>query len=217
MLAGGGPLGLCHGFGLPGGCRARQQAEEALEALREDIDAMQQQRTRLQSERAQAEALRYSVDYLMSLRVAGTRPGEVGPEDAIGHETGDWELTASWLRGEAKTVLRVAKLRGVGRPAKGTPEWEPLSPEASEWAGDLARRLDLRVLVTGPDWRDVRLCGSIPAWWDQQGNQQHGGTATKDGTTQSNSVSPSRDGWHSHSESSIRSIRARSRIRTATG
>ena len=106
----------------------------------------------LQSAKEKSEAVRYSIDYLMSLQVSGPMPDDVDMSD---HDeiAGDWTLTRFWLKGEALKVLRAA--------AAGEKVGD-IDPAAQAWVFELANRFDLRVIINGPSFKDWTLDGAVP-------------------------------------------------------
>ena len=129
---------------------------------------------RLQATKAKSERLRYSIEWLQSTTdesgpfldyLYGAVVGEDIPlpkdVDGDGHPASDWTQVKSWLRSEARDVIRRSTAPGWGRGKAEKDKPRELHPAAQAWVKELAARLDLRVTVSEMDVSCLYVIGTV--------------------------------------------------------
>lgn len=155
------------------GSLSEDEVKEQLARYAAKLEDAEARLDRLQATKAKSERLRFSIEWLQSTeesgpfldRLFGAVVGEdiPLPKDVAGdnHPASDWTQVKSWLRAEARDVIRRSTGPGWGRGKADKDKPRELHPAAQAWVKELATRLDLRVTVSEMDVSCLYVIGTV--------------------------------------------------------
>ena len=155
------------------GSLSEDEVKEQLARYATKLEEAEARLDRLQATKAKSERLRFSIEWLQSTEESGpfldyVFGAVVGediplPKDVAGdsHPASDWTQVKSWLRSEAREVIRRSTGPGWGRGKAEKDKPRELHPAAQAWVKELAARLDLRVTVSEMDVSCLYVIGTV--------------------------------------------------------